>query len=608
MFFVLSMLAAGLLLVGQLEDGWWHHDDGSFGQMAERVLDGELPHRDFADLYTGLLTFLNAGVFAVLGEDLFNLRLPLVALFLVYVACFFALARRFLGAGGAFVATLFAITWTLPVYPAPMPSWYLLFLATIGLYAVVRYFESGLRRWLLLAGICGGVAIAIKITGIWFVAAVVLAVLARPLLDGQRRDISRMTFLRHPFVVLVAALLALLLLTAVFSGHPVPSAMASLFVPTAILCIAVAFVGWRARLDRRPGIDHSIAEAGLFLLGVTLPIAIFLVPYVVTGSLVQLAEGVLISPRTRYEFSSYEGPGAATLLRAAPVVLLLLLRSRVTERWRQLLDVGVAALIALLIVTASSDLSYSIVWGTTRALAPCIVILGAVLIAQRRSTPGIPSSLVALVVLVAGFGTLVQFPFAAPVYFLYAAPLILLSAIVASRVLGASGILPVVALIALIVFGARQLDQQTLVSLGYSFQTEPRVQLDSERASIGIHPAVKAEYDRVRGLVEQHAGRNGAIFAGPDAPEIYYLTRSRNTTPAIIDFLDASGSTRGRNLLGLLRERDVSVVIINLAPHQSPQLESTTVHTIRARYRGGTRVGNFEVRWLDSRARQDEPR
>ena len=106
------------------------------------------------------------------------LRIPLFILFVAYVPCFYALARRFLNPGGAFLATLFAISWSVLPYPAPMPSWYLLFFAVFGAYAVVRYFEGGHIAWLFVAGLFGGLSIGFKITGVWFVVAVIVALAA----------------------------------------------------------------------------------------------------------------------------------------------------------------------------------------------------------------------------------------------------------------------------------------------------------------------------------------------------------------------------------------------------------------------------------------------
>ena len=48
-----------------LKHGWIPHDEGFFAQSADRVLNGELPHRDFDEVYTGGLTFANALSFRV---------------------------------------------------------------------------------------------------------------------------------------------------------------------------------------------------------------------------------------------------------------------------------------------------------------------------------------------------------------------------------------------------------------------------------------------------------------------------------------------------------------------------------------------------------------
>lgn len=245
-----SVVSAGVLLARRLDYGWFHHDDGSLAHSAERILAGELPHRDFTDLYTGLLSFLNAAIFAVMGHDMFNLRLPLFVLFLAFAACFFSLAHRIVGPFLAFAATLVAIGWSMPVYPAPIPSWYLLFLSTIGMYAIVRFFESDHRRWLLLAGACGGIAIAFKIAGVWYVVAVVLTLLVQPV-EGQpetRTHAARSA--KYTAVVIGSALLALLLAVVVVTGRPGAGELATLLLPIAALCGGIAVLGLRPASDR----------------------------------------------------------------------------------------------------------------------------------------------------------------------------------------------------------------------------------------------------------------------------------------------------------------------------------------------------------------------
>lgn len=600
-----SVLCAAALLARRLGQGWFENDDGSLAHSAERVLAGELPHRDFADLYTGLLSFLNAAVFTVAGEDIFNLRLPLFILFLAFAGCFFALARRLVSPLWAFAATLFAIAWSVPVYPAPIASWYVLFLSTFGMYAVVRFFETGRQRWLFAAGAFGGIAIGVKVAGVWYVAAVVLALLAGRMLDDREIPSSPRTSRRYAAIVTSFVLLILSVVIAVLSRRLGAGEVVGLLLPVTALCCAVAILGWRVSLDssRKQGAEVA-GEITVFLAGVGVPIALLVAPYALTGSVGDLVEGVLITPQSRFEFASWSMPHAATLRWAVPVVALFLVRSQLTEWRRQRLDVAAGFVVVLVVATAADERSYSAIWNTARALVPVVVVLGAFAILRRGEAPArLRSPVMGLVVLVGGFSTLLQFPFAGPVYFCYVAPLVLLAAIASMRRFGlADGLLPGVVLIALVVFGVRQLDRQSLFSLGYVYRVDPQVAIiDGDRASIRALPEVKREYDKVRELVAQHRTIGQPIFAGPDAPDIYFLTDSQNPTPSILDFLDTSGVTRGNELVRLLVEKDVRIVVLNHEPRQSPPLARATIERIRSMYSGGERAGRFEVRWVTAR-------
>jgi hypothetical protein len=104
----------------------------------------------------------------------------------------------------------------------------------------------------------------------------------------------------------------------------------------------------------------------------------------------------------------------------------------------------------------------------------------------------------------------------------------------------------------------------------------------------------------VRRIVLAHDVPGRPIFAGPDAPEIYFLTETRNATPSILDFLDSSGSTHGTLLTTMLRDEHVPVVVLNHQPLQSPKLDIATVRRIRSMYPGEARIGRFEVRWAQN--------
>src|SRR5512133_4175771 len=156
---LIALLVATVLYVAwHLDRGWIPLDDGALAQGGERVLRGDLPHRAFDEVYGGALSYLNAAAFRIFGTNLGAIRIPLFVVFVAWVPTVYYLASRFVRPLMAAGATLLAVAWSLPNYTAAMPSWYNLFLATFGLAALFRHVEDGRRRWLVLAGVAGGLS------------------------------------------------------------------------------------------------------------------------------------------------------------------------------------------------------------------------------------------------------------------------------------------------------------------------------------------------------------------------------------------------------------------------------------------------------------------
>src|SRR5271157_1189997 len=107
----------------EMRRSWLPHDEGVLAQSAERVMLGEMPHRDFDEIYTGGLSYLNAEAFRLFGANLASLRYMLFLFFLAWVPCVYYIASRF---GPPWIAagfTLLSVAWSLPNYTAAMPSW-----------------------------------------------------------------------------------------------------------------------------------------------------------------------------------------------------------------------------------------------------------------------------------------------------------------------------------------------------------------------------------------------------------------------------------------------------------------------------------------------------
>ncbi|MGH7593349.1 MAG: hypothetical protein ACRELE_05795 [Gemmatimonadales bacterium] len=119
---VAALIAAAVIGVGVIwafrYRGWYPHDEGVLGQSAERILRGEIPHRDFDDPYTGGLALLHALVFRMRGISMNALRDHLAVVTTVWLAgMFWWLARWLCPLGVALVVALLAV-WSIPIYPA----------------------------------------------------------------------------------------------------------------------------------------------------------------------------------------------------------------------------------------------------------------------------------------------------------------------------------------------------------------------------------------------------------------------------------------------------------------------------------------------------------
>lgn len=599
---LLVAYAAGISFVAwHLNQGWVPHDDGAFAQSAQRVLDGQLPHRDFTELYTGGLTFLNAAAFALFGENLIWLRVPMFLLFVAYVPCVYLLARRFVPCLVALLAAAFAVAWGPATYPAAVPSWYLLFFSVFGALALIRYLKTRQMRWLVVGGLFGGMAITFKIVGVWYVLAVLFFLVFFEQ-EGRGKRESRISHLTgYGLLVGTGVLLSLALIVGLMRTHLGGAEVANLIVPIAALAALV--IANETRVEAVPMRERLSAVLGLvlpFLAGVAAPVILLLIPYVATGSIRDLVTGVFISPQSRMEDTYVSTPDPVLLLVAAPLVVALLARWRGSRRTRRLIDVAGIVLLALLLGTSGERFSYTVLWDSAREIAPFVVIGGAAALAflpdRLPGREGRPT--VFLLLALAAFSSLIQFPFGAPIYYCYLASLVALAALaVLQYASAAGGWLPVAILATYVLFGFGWLAGGVIYVWGVTPERNPQnVVLDSRSASIRVTSSDRLMYREVVRLLRSHAyGRY--TYAGPDAPEVYFLSGLENPTRSLFDHLDPSNSARGERLLRTLQDRGVNAVTINLSPRFSDELDRATLRRLRQRYPSRVRVGPFDVRW-----------
>jgi len=102
-------------------------------------------------------------------------------------------------------------------------------------------------------------------------------------------------------------------------------------------------------------------------------------------------------------------------------------------------------------------------------------------------------------------------------------------------------------------------------------------------------------YRSVMSTLERHSpGRY--IWAGPDAPELYFLTDKRNPTRSFGGRFDDQSPQR-RALLENLARHHVTAVAINHYPGFRNTLDAVTAGMLRLAYPNHVDFGKFEVRW-----------
>lgn len=587
--------------LAHLDRGWVPHDEGLLAQTAERVLQGQLPHRDFDDTYTGGLAYLHALGMVVFGTNLLSLRVVLFLFFLGWVPALFSIASRFARPSVAALTVLLAVAWSVPHYPAAIPSWYNLFFATFGMVALLRYVEQPAPRWLLLAGLWGGLACLVKITGLFYLggALAFLVFHEQTVAAGAVGGRVRGAPVYRLALAIGAALVIAALVALVWSRGP-----RELWYSVMPAGVVAGVLWWHEGVARPSGSWERFARlAGLaapFIAGAALPLLLFAIPYAASGALGELVAGVLQIPSRRLgQAVILPPPVLISLFTGLPLVLFL--QTAVGPRsWTGLERVLVVVFLGITLWGAARQAGiYQLVWHSARAaLVPLGVLAGALVLVRTRQSALVRQRLLLLLAMTA-LGSLVQLPFSASVYFCYVAPLGVLTAV---GVLAAAGrpsaFAPAAAGFFYLAFAVLLTNRNTIYELGVRPPQDPGVErLQLRRGGIRVPPGERAVYEAVVALVTAHA-RSDVIYATPDCPEIYFLSGKRNPTRHMFEFLRRSDAELVTdNLVELLLREGVSVVVLNGRPEFSGQLTPAARAAFAEQFPDSAAVGQFTVRW-----------
>jgi hypothetical protein len=165
LLFALAILVVTVALFGWLfnRESVLNYSIGYNLYGAERVLDQEIPYRDFHTLYPPATLYFNAAVFKLLGISLYN---ALFGVFVFKVLAAFALylcGEKIMPRSWATVAALSSLLWLRPNGPfKAVPMHYGALFLALALLFLLNYLRQQKNRWLILAGLSLGVLTLFK--------------------------------------------------------------------------------------------------------------------------------------------------------------------------------------------------------------------------------------------------------------------------------------------------------------------------------------------------------------------------------------------------------------------------------------------------------------
>jgi hypothetical protein len=461
--------------------------------------------------------------------------------------------------------------------------------------------EDGRARWLVLAGVAGGLSILVKVVGLYYVAGVLLYLVFRAHALAREQagpDATRGTgyaaFVTGALGAFVAAL-ALLLRRQLAAPE-----IAQFLLPAVLLSALLVRNEWALPAGGSRTRFALLARlVAPFLAGIVLPVALFLVPYARSGSLGALGYGVFVLPMKRFGFAMSRVIALDTMLACLPLLgLAWLARRRTTERWVPgLVALGLAA---VYFVAGFNGPTYRTVWYGVQNFLPLLAIAGVWVLWRARPAdaeqPLLRPRLMALLC-ITSLCNLVLFPYFAANYFCYVAPLVLLAVVALSPYLRVATRTVVAMVVAFyLAFAVGRVNRTTLYTMAVYYEPYvPTRMLHLPRGGIEV-PTYQADVLEPLVSLLRLRAHGGYTWASPDVPEIYFLSGLKNPTRSLFDFFDDT-TGRSARILQALDSHGVTAIVLNRQPAFSPPPSDELVAVLEKRYPYAADIGPFHVRW-----------
>jgi hypothetical protein len=308
--------------------------------------------------------------------------------------------------------------------------------------------------------------------------------------------------------------------------------------------------------------------------------------------------GVFVAPLRRLVSATLAPPGFWAAARALPIAAGLWITSVAHGHTQRMLTWTTIPLAALVLLLSSSGVVYASLVDAARTTVPIAACAAAVLLLRTQHTTrrALDRQRAVMVVFAAVFFSLVQFPFAATIYFCYVAPLAVLAGIavlagLSRRVPPAvSGVL----MAFLLCFGVGRLNTRAFRTLASGAEPKPNSLLAFPRGGIRVSPEDSTTYTNLVHTLRAHT-TSDYTFCTPDCPEAYFLAGLHNPTRTTYEFLN-DPPIDAQSVVRLVDAHQAGVVAVN-RQFRFSEIDPELLHALDRQYPDSERVGYFTVRW-----------
>lgn len=552
---------------------------------AERALNGEIPHIDFDDPYTGLLTFLHAFAFKILGVGSDTTRYILFGISVIFIAYFMS----YLWKHRCSVSSIICAQWLFILvaflhYPASMPTWYTSYLGVVaGCLLIKSKEETVSRRDLIIAGLCCGLAITLKINAVVWVLASSWIVATLNLTGDAKANhsIGKLDFI-------LLSLITFFLYAALFLPNINYSNSLYFFLPVILILCNL----YRNCIKDKKSYLLTTNYL-LFLVSAVLPTVIFALFYYWEDGLFELFQGVIVLPRRRVEYVSISPPSAiSTFFIIALTVMAVICFKR--ERNINEYFLVVLGLFSQIYFNRGAVNS----WSIYDALAYIPMIVSITMFMQKKTV--ISESKTKWIYFMV-FGLLFHFPFyeAGYVGYTFIFSLIYLCLCADSCRVISCKIKLQKAFILLIASAFFLVCLNWYSDRYYNFQESSAEDLYKivDRTRLPSMLVTKpTQLISLIAFINELKSKDSKVIAFPDSPEIYFYLNARNPLPVIYNIFSLDWSDYHKYHQYAVSNKIPFVVIWTGTP-VSPPVDSQLIQMFKDSYEDTKRFGDYLLFW-----------